>query len=182
MDKYCDGCPMRLYNEKCHNLKGIGNPIMGNLILVPNVDYVAYKNKSMQYSNLVDIICDILSTGVLENIYILPYIRCNANMGYPITPQIEQRCIHYLMDDITKYNFSNILLLGDTVNKLLGDNITDSLNTIRVSKNKRYYASNYSPLIKYIDKDKYEIFKNNLIRWYNNVINHNYLNYNMYYD
>ena len=46
----CDNCALRLYNTKSYNLQGIGNPFYGNCIVVPNVDYKAYKGKSMDFS------------------------------------------------------------------------------------------------------------------------------------
>lgn len=39
----CKDCPMRLFNIKHHNLQGIGNPYFGICIVIPNVDYDAYK-------------------------------------------------------------------------------------------------------------------------------------------
>lgn len=42
IDNPCDNCPLRLFNSKCHNLQGVGNPFMGKLIILPNVDYDAY--------------------------------------------------------------------------------------------------------------------------------------------
>ena len=56
----CSECPIRLFNNKHYNLQGIGNPYFGNCIVVPNVDYNAYKNGSMGFSNQVKIIKDVL--------------------------------------------------------------------------------------------------------------------------
>ena len=75
MVNICDDCALRLYNTKSYNLQGIGNPFYGNCIVIPNVDYKAYKGKSMDFSTQVDIIKEtlILSTGVEEsNLYIVP--------------------------------------------------------------------------------------------------------------
>ena len=43
----CDNCALRLFNDKCHCLEGVGNPLYGKIIVVPNVDYDAYKNKGI---------------------------------------------------------------------------------------------------------------------------------------
>ena len=56
----CEDCVMRLYNTKHYNLHGIGNPYFGNCIVVPNVDYNAYKKGSMGFSDQVKIIIDVL--------------------------------------------------------------------------------------------------------------------------
>lgn len=62
----CSGCSLRLFNTKHYNLYGIGNPYFGNCIVVPNVDYNAYKKGSMGFSDQVKIIKESLhfSTGV----------------------------------------------------------------------------------------------------------------------
>ena len=50
----CDDCPIRLFNSKHYNLQGIANPYFGNCIVVPNVDYNAYKKgqdfETLKYS------------------------------------------------------------------------------------------------------------------------------------
>ena len=181
MKDYCAECAMRLFNEKGHKLEGIGNPYSGNLIIIPNVDYIAYKKHNMKFSSYVDIITGLSFTGGLENLYILPYIRCN-DLGCPVTDDIETRCSYYLSEDFKKYNFTNIMVLGNVVNKFLGRSIKDLNNTILVSKNKRFYAATYSPFIKFIDKEKYEQFKKDIKRWYNSVENNYYFNYNIIYD
>ena len=49
-----------------------------------------------------------------------------------------------------------------------------------VSKgNKRRYAVNYSPLIKYTGEYHYEMFKDNLIKWFNFTIEQDYSQYNI---
>lgn len=53
---YCEDCVIRLFNNKHYNLQGIGNPYFGNCIIVPNVDYNAYKKGSMEFSKQVEII------------------------------------------------------------------------------------------------------------------------------
>ena len=45
---YCEDCVIRLFNTKHYNLQGIGNPYFGNCIIVPNVDYNAYKKGGMK--------------------------------------------------------------------------------------------------------------------------------------
>lgn len=45
----CNKCPLRMFNNKCYNLQPVGNPLYGNAIVVPNVDYNAYKNKGMNF-------------------------------------------------------------------------------------------------------------------------------------
>ena len=56
----CEGCVLRLYNTKSYNLRGVGNPFSGNCIVVPNVDYKAYKGKSMSFSSQVEVIKEVL--------------------------------------------------------------------------------------------------------------------------
>ena len=74
------------------------------------------------------------------------------------------------------------MVLGNVVNKFLGRSIKELNNTILVSKNKRFYAATYSPLIKFMDDDKYKQFKNDIKRWYNSIENNCYFNYKIIYD
>lgn len=177
---YCQKCPIRLFNNKHYNLQGIGNPNYGNLIIIPNVDYSAYKNKSLEYSEQVKIIQSVLSssTGEATNYYILPLLRCNEFISCPSTEEIINNCINYLAYDIKQYNFKHILVLGSAVNRLLHrTNITNNLNTIFISKNYRLYNVNYAPCIKSKNKKLYEVFKQTLLKWHNIIINKHYENY-----
>lgn len=182
----CDDCALRLFNDKCYNLKGIGNPYLGRLIVVPNVDYQAYKGRSMDFSSQVDIIKKTIahhnpSTGKGDNLdfYIVPFIRCNTTIGCEITTDIIQRCIKYLARDLVKYNFRDILLLGESTQLIshIGA-IKDNLDKVYVtaSGNNRKYFVNYNPLIKYIDDNKFETFEHYLIKWYQSVT-HRYYDY-----
>lgn len=174
----CDDCPMRLFN-KHYNLKGIGNPYYGNCIVVPNVDYNAYKKGDMSFSKQIEIIKSIVSpTGVLENLYIVPLIRCNETIACELNDDIYRRCITYFAQDVSKYNFTKILLLGEAATRFTQCSIKDNLNNLIISPNKRYYNVNYSPLIKYVDEDKFEIFKQYLKKWHH-CVNTRYSNYNV---
>lgn len=85
----CKDCPMRLFNIKHHNLQGIGNPYFGICIVIPNVDYDAYKKGNIGYSNQVEIIKSIISsTGELTDVFILPFIRCNETIACELNNDI----------------------------------------------------------------------------------------------
>lgn len=180
MVNWCKDCALRLFNVKCHNLQGIGNPFMGNVIIIPNVDYDAYKAKDLEYSSQVKLITDILHispTGGLDsNLYFLPLIRCNENLGCEITQDIVNRCTNYLVNDANKYNFKNIMLCGDAARRFLNiDDISKYLDTVICnSVTKRRYFINYSPLIKYKDEEKFEVFKQHLIKYYNSIVSKMY--------
>lgn len=179
---YCKDCALRLYNTKTHNLSGIGNCWNNRCIVVPNVDYQAYKGKSMSFSVQVDKIKDILllSTGeLLSNLYIVPLIRCNETISCEINDKIYNNCLHYFAEDVKKYQFKDILLLGSAARRFLQCNINDYLNTVFISKNNRRYFVNYSPMIELIDKNKFEVFKRQLIKWYNATLNNMY-DYDMF--
>lgn len=175
---YCEDCVIRLFNTKHYNLQGIGNPYFGNCIIVPNVDYNAYKKGGMQFSKQVEIIKSLISsTGGLDDLYVLPLIRCNEYISCELNEDSYLKCIGYLVEDMKKYQFKNIMLLGSAGRRFLNCNISDYFDTIFVSVNNRRYWVNYSPLINYTDSDKYEIFKSNLIRWYNSIKNNDFTNY-----
>lgn len=175
---YCEDCVIRLFNNKHYNLQGIGNPYFGNCIIVPNVDYNAYKKGGMEFSKQVEIIKSLISsTGELDDLYVLPLIRCNEYISCELNEDSYLKCIGYLVEDMKKYQFKNIMLLGSAGRRFLNCNISDYFDTIFISINNRRYWVNYSPLINYTDSDKYEIFKSNLIRWYNSIKNNDFTNY-----
>lgn len=175
---YCEDCVIRLFNNKHYNLQGIGNPYFGNCIIVPNVDYSAYKKGGMEFSKQVEIIKSLISsTGELDDLYVLPLIRCNEYISCELNEDSYLKCIGYLVEDMKKYQFKNIMLLGSAGRRFLNCNISDYFDTIFISINNRRYWVNYSPLINYTDSDKYEIFKSNLIRWYNSIKNNDFTNY-----
>ena len=175
---YCEDCVIRLFNTKHYNLQGIGNPYFGNCIIVPNVDYNAYKKGGMEFSKQVEIIKSLISsTGELDDLYVLPLIRCNEYISCELNEDSYLKCIGYLVEDMKKYQFKNIMLLGSAGRRFLNCNISDYFDTIFVSVNNRRYWVNYSPLINYTDSDKYETFKSNLIRWYNSIKNNDFTNY-----
>lgn len=162
----CDECPIRLFN-KHHNLQGVGNPYFGNCIVVPNVDYDAYKKGDMGFSKQVEIIKEVISsTGELENIYIVPLLRCNETVSYKVDDDSYNRCLNHFANDMRKYQFKRILLLGDAVRRFLHCDISNYLATLIVSKNNICYNVNYSPLIKYVDENKFEVFAHYLRQWY----------------
>lgn len=170
----CEDCPMRLFNTKHYNLHGVGNPYFGNCIVVPNVDYNAYKEGDMGFSKQVEIIKEILhpSTGEgdnvdnLDDVFIVPLIRCNENISCELDDDSYNRCLHHFANDVRKYQFTRILLLGDAARRFLQIDIKTNFETVYISSNNRFYNINYSPLIKFIDKDKYEVFQSYLRKWY----------------
>ena len=177
----CEGCALRLYNTKSYNLHGVGNPFSGNCIVVPNVDYKAYKGKSMSFSSQIEVIKEILIplTGVEEsNFYVVPLIRCNEQISCELDDVTYSRCLQYFASDIRKYDFKNILLLGTAARRFLKCNITEYLDTIMISSNNRRYFVNYSPLVKYADEKLYNIFKEKLIHWYQ-CVNTGMFDYNL---
>lgn len=175
----CEDCPMRLFNSKHYNLRGIGNPYSGNCIVIPNVDYNAYKKGDMGFSSQVDIIKESLhlSTGERDNLtdlYIVPLIRCNETIACELTDDIYCRCLKYFRDDVIQYNFRRILLLGDAVRRFLQIDIKTNFETVYISPNNRFYNVNYSPLIKFIDENKYKIFQSYLRKWYRSCVEGSY--------
>lgn len=174
----CDDCPMRLFNTKHYNLRGVGNPYFGKCIVIPNVDYDAYKKGDIGFSKQVEIIKSIISfTGELDDIYVVPFIRCNETISCELNDDIYNRCLTNFANDIRKYQFNDIMLLGEAGRRFLSCDINSYLDTILVSKNNRRYVVNYSPLIKYTDENKFEVFKSHLLKWYNAVTKRYYEGY-----
>lgn len=180
MPDVCDNCALRLYNTKSYNLHGVGNPYSGNCIVVPNVDYKAYKGKSMSFSSQVEVIKEVLIplTGVEEsNFYVVPLIRCNEQISREIDKRTFDNCLHWFANDLRIYDFKNILLLGSAARRFLNCNIKDHLDDIMISPNGRKYFVNYSPLVQYADETLYNTFKEKLVHWYQ-CVNNDMFDYN----
>jgi hypothetical protein len=176
----CDDCPIRLFNTKNYNLQGVGNPYYGRCIVVPNVDYSAYKKGSMGFSSQVEIIRELLSsTGEGDNVFILPLVRCNESISCELDNTSYARCLSHFKNDIVKYDFKDILLLGDAGRRFLNCDIRNNLNNCIISPVRRRYVVNYSPLIKYIDEDKFKTFEYYLLKWFNATRERNYSGYNI---
>jgi hypothetical protein len=127
----------------------------------------------------VSIIRDTLSsfTGeVLNNLYILPLIRCNETIGCEVDENIYSRCIEYFKEDVKKYNFKHILLLGDAARRFFNISIYNIIDCVLVSRNNRYYSVDYSPLVKNVNSDLGNTFENNLKQWYGDILNKHYTN------
>lgn len=169
----CEQCPLRLFNDKGYNIKGIGNTWSGNALVLPNVDKSAYKKQDMTFSSQVEIIQSILPTGGLEaNLYTIPLLRCNENFDIEITQKIISRCYHYFEEDATKYQLKNIMLCGDAARRMLNvDDLKSYLDTVICdNRTKRRYFVNYSPLVKYTNEEHFEVFKARLLKYYNSVV------------
>lgn len=174
--KWCETCPLRLYNKKGYNLSGVGNPFKGNLIVVSNVDYRSYKKQDMAFSSQVEIINNVLAFNNREqeqDYFIIPLIRCCESISCTPDDNAINNCIKYFANDVKTYNFKNILLLGSAVNRFLNVNIKDYLGIKLVSKNRRNYFVNYSPLTKFVNNEIFETFERELINWHNYVTNIN---------
>ena len=173
----CNNCPLRLFNDKGHNISGIGNIWSGNALVLPNVDKSAYKKQDMSFSNQVSIINEILSTGGQEqNLYIVPLIRCNEKFDIEITDRIIIRCSHYFEEDVNNHQIKNIMLCGDAARRILNvDDLKPYLDIIICErKTRRRYFINYSPLVKYTNDENFEVFKHYLIKYYNSIMSKMY--------
>jgi hypothetical protein len=180
IDNPCDNCPLRLFNNKCHNLQGVGNPFMGKLIILPNVDYDAYKHKDMSFSKQVEVLMQNISfTGELADTYIVPLIRCNESLGCDINDDIIRNCQRYLAEDVKTYDFKHIMLCGSSVERFLHGSIYRLIDSIVVSGNNRRYYSNYSPLIKYVDESKFKTFVEKVDDFLYSATNNDYSKYDI---
>lgn len=169
----CDNCPLRLFNNRGHNISGIGNAWSGNALVLPNVDVPAYKKQDMSFSSQLNILHTILPTGGLDtNLYVFPLIRCNERFDIEVNQQIINRCLTYFNKDISIHQIKNIMLCGDAARRLLNiDDLKPYLDTVICERStKRRYFVNYSPLVKYTNDENFEIFRSHLIKYYNSVV------------
>ena len=173
----CENCPLRLFNDKGHNINGIGNIWSGNALVLPNVDKPAYKKQDMSFSSQVAIINTILPTGGLEqNLYAVPLIRCNEKFDIEITTKIINRCRTYFETDVNNHQIKNIMLCGDAARRILNiDDLKPYLDVVICErKTRRRYFINYSPLVKYTNDENFEVFKRYLVKYYNSIVSKTY--------
>uniref|UniRef100_A0AAU8MGX3 Uracil-DNA glycosylase n=1 Tax=Geladintestivirus 3 TaxID=3233135 RepID=A0AAU8MGX3_9CAUD len=175
--KLCEDCALGMFNTKCKCLAGVGNPMSGRLIVVPDVDYNAYKNKGMSFSKYVEIVQDILIpfTGGLEqlDVFIVPLIRCNPVEKCPITTNIATRCMQHTFAEVNHYNIHKIMLLGNAA-AYLGFGSTANTKDIIYQMGNYCYSTAYSPFVKFKDDIKYKELCNRLGKWYSADKTNNY--------
>ena len=121
------------------------------------------------------------STGVvMSNLYIVPLIRCSEVVSSGLDNTSYHRCLQLFAEDVKKYDFRDILLLGEAARRFLSvEVLKPHLNKLFISQNKRRYVVNYSPFIKYTGEYHYDMFKDNFIKWFNFTIEHDYSQYDI---
>jgi uracil-DNA glycosylase family 4 len=177
MSNYCEDCALGMFNTKCKCLNGIGNPMSGKIIVVPDVDYNAYKNKGMTFSKYVEIVTQAItsSTGGLEklDVYIVPLIRCKPVQQCPMTKDIAAKCMQYTFDEIKDNGIHKVMLLGNAAAYMQFPSTYYTKDIIYLIGNVGY-STCYSPFIKFRDDIKYNEFCNRLNTWYNADKTNNY--------
>ena len=181
----CDNCPLRLFNDKGYNLKGIGESCYGNMAILPNIDKDAYKNNDVSFSKQLEIINDVLqvnlSTGVLQDtFYVTPLIKCREHSKCIVDTQIIYNCQNHLMNEIRMYNPRHIMMFGSSVRRLVDKPIESLIGKLLVSRNNRIYYFNYNPFIVFTDVEKQQIFTNELIKAFYSITNKDYTSYEIY--
>lgn len=178
MTDNCKTCAIRLFNEKCYNIAGIGNPFSGNMIIISNIDDKAYKTNDLSFSEQINIMKNVIpSTGVvdiLELCYITPLIKCRES-NCEADEHSLQCCIKNLANEFIKNKPNNVLVTGSAVNRFLNCSIHEYIDKYIVSKNNIKYFVNYSPLIKFNNNNKFEIFKHYFEQWIV-AVKYNYFN------
>lgn len=153
---------------------------MGKLIILPNVDYDAYKHRDMSFSKQIEVLMQNISfTGELADTYIVPLIRCNESLGCDINDDIIRNCQRYLAEDVKIYDFKHIMLCGSAVERFLHGSIYRLIDSIVVSGNNRRYYANYSPLIKYVDESKFKTFVEKVDDFLYSASNNDYSKYDI---
>lgn len=176
----CEGCALRLANIKGYDIKGVGNPNFGNMIILPTVDKFAYKYQSFNFSEMVKKLNDIAisSTGVdlLSMCYVTPFIKCKPNKRIELDEQVTKRCMINLKQEFVDYHPSNILLLG---NNVMEHFLQYSVNPDKVYidiKGRRWF-NNYSPGVMLYNPNLTHVFVGGFLKWFNAVISNNFSNY-----
>lgn len=180
MNNICENCPLRLFNDKGYNIKGIGNIHYRKMIVLPYIDYNAYKHQNMNMSSLIDIMNNVvlLFTGdkIETSFYITSFIKCKESNRFKIDNSIISKCSNYLFDEIIKHDIKYIMLLGNSAERLFNTKISNLIGKC-IKYNNIYWFFNYSPNIYIYDSNKFEIFKSELYKYIDATNNNNFSNY-----
>lgn len=176
----CDNYALRLFNDKGYNLPGIGTTYYGNFIIIPNVDKPAYKQQNLNFSKQVEIVSQSLFslTGelVVDFSYITALIKCKETNKLELTDDIFKRCICYLKYEIRQFRPRHVLCLGNVAQCLFNVSVSELLGKV-IYHNGIFYSFDYNPSIKLYDVDKFNIFEEHLVKWYNMIKFKNYRDY-----
>lgn len=177
-NNYCENCAIRLFNEKCYNIKGVGNHLLGNMIIISNIDYKAYKTNDLNFSEQLKILQSVYSStggdNLLDLCYVTPLIKCRESNCEADDNSIKC-CIQNLANEFRTLRPKNVLVTGSAVRRFLDCSINEYLNSCIISKSNIRYFVNYSPLIKFNNDNKFDIFKSHFEKWIK-AINFNYFN------
>lgn len=175
MKDVCQDCALRLFNTKGHNIIGEGCTQYGNVIIIPYIDKDAYRRQDITFDNGVKIVKDIITEECNEDIlnwcYFTSLIKCNETTKCPVNDNILRRCFTHLIKEFNDIKPKNVLMLGtDTPAKV------NDLNFYNYSTHRPFidvkginFSWNYSPYVKYYNKERFNLFKSSLIEWFNQV-------------
>lgn len=180
MGSICEDCALRLFNKKHYNIKAIGTPNYGNMIVIPNIDKSSYKNNQLEFSKILEIINEVslTSTGVCvtDYCYVTALIKCKETNKLELRDLDIQRCATILGQEINHFKPKKVLLLGSAVHRMFNQSIDDNINKIIVSNNIGFFA-NYNPNVKNYNVDKFKVFEQHFIKWCNSVKTNDFSNY-----
>ena len=171
----CESCALRLFNPKGHNIIGEGCTLYGNIIIIPYIDKDAYRRQDIVFDNGVKIVQDVIMESCNENVldwcYMTSLIKCKETQKCPINDDILRNCFTHLIKEFEEIKPKNVLLLGtDTPAKV------NDLNFYNHSIKKPFidvkginFNWNFSPYVKYYNRDRFELFKSSLIKWFTEI-------------
>lgn len=173
----CKDCPLRLFSDKGYPIKGAGNILYGNMIIVPTIDRIAYKNQNITFDTMVSILKDVIKSNTGESLlnfcYITSLVKCAENKYCPITSDIKLNCFELFINEFNENPVRNILFLGKNTFDLFSNiqkyRLQHGMNYCNCNKPLNF-SWNYSPGIKFYDNEKFEIFEKELIKWFKNII------------
>lgn len=173
----CNNCPLRLFADKGYPIKGAGNMLYGNMIVIPTVDRIAYKNQDITFDAMVNILNDAVKSNTGESLlnfcYVTSLVKCVENKSCLITSDIKLNCFELFITEFNSNPVRNILFLGkntyDLFSKIQKYRFQNGMNYCNGNKPLRI-SWNYSPGIKYYNKELYDIFEKEFIKWFTNII------------
>lgn len=133
--QFCNKCKSRMFCENPYRINlGYGN-VNSNTIVIFDT-FVNEKNYN--FNKLLrafeDKYKEILNRNALEDLYITKLVKCNNITSYDFYNPSIVYCKNYLLFlELNKYNFKNIVFVGETFNDLF-DKLSEKNSKILLSK------------------------------------------------
>ncbi len=146
MDKYCEKCPLKLYNDSFY--QGVGNNVNGTII------FILQKYDKEIIDNIINLYQNTTGKSFDENCFITFKVRCDTkNSLYDVYEAAFHNCLYKLYNDIINKSFKYYFIFGGNGDPIIRNGTKSRYELIY----KRIIYNVFpSERIKYCDNNKYD--------------------------